>query len=180
MKEPKDRILVALVGQSGSGKSTLMRAIARLLPQQTQVVRTILSRPPREDWEPEVFIFTSEASILTLDALGLLIQCTRFAGNLYALEKIEAEAATNDTVGLICLLPETVLELRQAGYAVRAVRIHTDRAPDIRGEPSRDTEEPARQNLSLDYDLVIFNSFAPGGLERSIVLLADYILTLAP
>jgi energy-coupling factor transporter ATP-binding protein EcfA2 len=178
MEKPRDRVFVALVGHSGSGKSTLMRQVAQLLPDQTRIVRTLLSRPPREAWESQVFTFTNREHILGLQTSGQLVQCTPFGRNLYALEKNAAEIATEDTVGLICLLAESVLEIRSHGYVVKAVQIVSDRDSLDRGDPARKQEELRRQQVLLDYDLVINNSFAPGGLETSVVELIDFIQNL--
>jgi guanylate kinase len=172
------RRLVALVGLSGVGKTTLMRLVAERLPRTCRIVRTIMSREPRDEWERETFDFLDAYQIRVLHESGHLVHYEVYASKVYALIRTNAESATDRHLGLICLTEEGVRQLRAAGYKVNVVHVTSDRPPSGRGDKHRVSADQQRADQKVEADLQLFNQWGLEGLQAAEDRLAEYIQEL--
>lgn len=177
MIQAKKHRFVALMGFSGVGKTTLMRMAAEWLATTCYIVRTTLSREPRDEWERKTFHFVSREDILALRHDGGLVHYEMLFGHLYALTREDADDPHQQGIGLICLTPEGIGQLRAVGYDVRAVLITSERR-DTRGEAAR-LQEEGEQDLQQYSDFRVHNPEGTEGLTAAFAELCRIVLDYA-
>ena len=172
------RRLVAFVGCSGSGKTTFMQMLVLRNPERFQIVRSLMTRIARDDWETTVFDFVTRAAADVLR--DVLVHYEEIGDEIYGLMRTRAEEATENHIGLICLSAEGIRQLRHHGYEVYVVSLVNDShlSPD---DPRRKRDALLNSRLvGLEPNLELNNTWGRDGLEQAFGQLWDFLGHLHP
>lgn len=165
--------IIAFVGPSGAGKTMLMDAVLERLPHAS-VVRSVTTRMPRDKDDHRYYDFFTVEEFQQQIADGAFAHWVQHAGNYYGTRHSDIAAATAHGFGLGAFVEQGVLNLRQNGYMPKVIKIiplHY-RGPN---DPTRLHEDKMREQIDLGPDLVMENSFLPGGKEQSITRVLEFL-----
>lgn len=165
--------IIGLVGPSGSGKSTLIQEMTRIYPT-LKIAKSLSTRPRRGEEDDLFYDFISLPQLRAMEAEGRLTHVSEYAGNYYTNDRLYLDSLVKDYYGIAALVESGVGYLRQAGYRVRVVKIKP-LAYDLTSDAKRQKADELRALSDLKPDLEIINSFEPGGLDRSVKVLSDFI-----
>lgn len=172
--------LVAFVGPSGSGKTMLiMEALARI-PHRVGLVQSVTTRPSRGTPEDDAFYrFISPEEHVRLRADGRLMTDVTVAGHYYGTPHESVARVIVDRHAMWALLESAVMHVRRtAPYPIKVIKIKPKNFVSRTKDPLRLAEDIARDKIDIAPDLVVENDFAPGGKERSIAHVTDFLLRL--
>ena len=170
--------IFAFVGASGSGKSTIMIELLNHFPH-LEVIKSTTTRPKRDDTDEIFYKFVNFDYATNND--GFLTH-EIFADNHYIWEAEELNKVLQSRCGMFAIIEPTIPKLRALGYDLKLIKIVPERDFEIEREKMRKEADSARSaNNNLEFNLVVMNSFAPGGIEKSIEQVAKFISdTIAP
>lgn len=172
--------LVAFVGPSGSGKTMLiMEAMARI-PTRVGLVQSVTTRPPRNTPDDEAFyrFITPEEHLVLRDNQQLLTDVT-LAGNYYGTPRDSVDKIIGERHAMWAVLEYAVIHLRkQSQYPLKVIKIVPKNFVPTRFDPQRQAEDEVRDKIDIAPDLLLENDFAPGGKERAIKQVIDFLEAL--
>lgn len=172
------RTIFGLVGQSGSGKTTLIQEVIARFPDAVGIVKSLTTRARRSPEDDQFYDFITVDEMRRREAAGKLIQVSEYAGNLYANDRSELDALLSEKFGINALVESGVNNLRHAGYNVTVVKILPFHNPSLT-DKAREIADAQRAQTHLPADIVINNSFEPGGKEKAVQQLTNYIRSFA-
>ncbi len=173
--------IIALIGDSGSGKTSLIEGALDRLGNKIRIIPSITTRPRRGPEDDLYYHFTTPMRFAQLRQEGDLLQEAKYGGSYYGTRRSEVEYILRQSFGINALVQESVLDFRKAGFTVKVVFVAVSDQPEHlqhRGDAKRAQDDRARAQALLRPDHLIMNSFAPGGFERAVNELVQYIETL--
>ncbi len=171
--------ILGLVGPSGAGKTALILAMREQFAQQTSILKSLTTRPRRDEQDALFYEFVSVEELRTRERLGRLVQVSEYAGNLYAHDRVHLEQATSTGVALCAIVEHGVLALREAGYDIRTLQLIPTHATQLlRDEPARIQADAQRKALIAHHDFTLTNDFRAGGWEASVARMAEIVESL--
>ena len=168
------KTIFGLVGASGAGKTTLILEMLRRMPDKVAVVKSLTTRPRRNDEDDVFYTFITAGDMTQRKTENRLVQMSEYAGNYYANDRKELDTMLKDRCGIAALVEEGVNNFRQAGYNVIVIKIIPFHHP-LSGDLIRKRADEERALMHLPADLVLNNSFEPGGKEKAADKLAAFI-----
>lgn len=165
--------IIGLVGPSGSGKSTLIQEMTRMYPA-VKIAKSLTTRPKRGAEDDLFYDFISLPRLRAMEAEGRLTHVSEYAGNYYTNDRLYLDSLLKDYYGIAALVESGVGYLRQAGYTIKVVKIKP-LAYTLTSDAERLKADELRAANSIKADLEIVNSFEPGGLDRSVKVLSEFI-----
>ena len=170
--------IIALVGPSGVGKTSLILAVLKEFPHCLAPIKVLTNRVRRGP-EDDVFCrFVDGSEIIRRREAGSLIQYLEYAGNIYGCDREDVEGVLHHGCGIQAYVETGVFDLKNAGYDVRVVRV--DGVGSSKPDEKRKSADEERSKIVLPVDVVIQNSFEPGGFEKAVSELRAFILTHCP
>ena len=160
--------IFGLVGQSGAGKTTLMLEIVNRLPQRIAIIKSLTTRPWRHEEDKLFYHFISREEMQRRKDDKRLVQISEYDDNLYANDKQELDELLSQHSGIAALVEEGVQNLRRAGYHVTVIKVlpvHNKLTPTA---ASRADEDAKRAATNMPADVILNNSFEPGGKEKAV------------
>lgn len=171
--------IIAFVGSSGSGKTTLITELFKRHPNYINPLKSLTSRPKRGPEDDIFYTFVAEQEIIDRQAHGDLVQYLEYAGNTYGTDRHDIEDVIQHKLAAQAYVENGVLNLRKAGYKVIPIKIVASNAPEEninRGnDQERAQEDQNRSQIELDYALTVVNDFTPGGLEKALKKLEEFL-----
>jgi len=168
--------IIALVGHSGVGKSTLMDRILERMPHDAFRIRYLTSRPWREASDDVNYRFLTAEEFGRMDANGELATHTEYIGHHYGTAHADLEELKHK-FGIQAYTQQSLQNIRRSGYDVIVVKIVADTLT-YREDDIRRKEDMERDKIDVGEQLILENSFAPGGLEQATDRLEAFILSL--
>ncbi len=168
--------MIGFVGPSGTGKTLLIDTLLEQFPDQLVRIRSLTTRPRRGPEDDVWYRFVTPAEIDAMEAAGELIQRSEYAGHSYANHRHEIDALLEQRIGIMPIVEQGVLNFRNAGYQVDIIRI-IPRDRKNMADATRQQADLERARIALPAILEIENSFLPGGKERAIEQLIEYLKT---
>lgn len=168
------KTIFGLVGPSGSGKTTLILEMLAKFPDRLGVAKSLTSRLKRGGEDDVFYDFVSREEMERRRNAGRLVQISDYAGNLYGNDRDELNALLAEKNGIAALVEDGVNNLRRGGYHVTVIKVLPFHNAAITDE-MRKKADAERAKSHLPADLVLNNSFAPGGLEKAVAQLAEFI-----
>jgi hypothetical protein len=104
-----------------------------------------------------------------------LLQKAEYGGNLYATDRVEVAKQLQTQFGIFAIIEKAIADFERAGFHVITIRIVPEHAVTGRDDEKRKADDAARAASQIRIDHEIVNSFEPGGKERAIEALADFI-----
>lgn len=167
-------LIFAVVGPSGSGKTTLINAAREALPDSLRIIKTYTTRSPRPHETDRQHVFISHSEAEKLKALNDLVESDEYAGHFYGTPKSYLNELLLTHHGIKAITESGVINMKNAGYPVRVIRIKPTNAPDAI-DTARVAADAKRNELEIQPDITIINDFAPDGRERAITQMINYI-----
>ena len=171
--------IFGIVGQSGAGKSTLIVEIVKLLPQRAAIVKSLTTREKRSEEDELFYNFLTLEEMKRRESEKRLVQVSEYAGNLYANDRQELNDLLTQRYGITALVEDGVQNLRRAGYNVTVIKILPVHHQPNATAASRAVEDAKRASINMPADVVLNNSFEPGGKEKAIEQLYRIIQNFA-
>ncbi|OGD31694.1 hypothetical protein A3C91_03075 [Candidatus Azambacteria bacterium RIFCSPHIGHO2_02_FULL_52_12] len=160
----------------------LMKAAVLELAPHLKIAKSATTRAPREPDDALAYDFISVERFELKRQRGDFIEAVRHGNNFYGYDRGTVNVAMHHKHGICIATEHGILELKKAGYLVRPVKVTSfgEEAKAMRDafyqeHPERVKDDYERSRMRIDYDLEILNSFEPGGKEKAIKLLVDYI-----
>lgn len=172
------KTIFGLVGPSGSGKTALILEIVNRFPEKIGIVRSLATRMRRNAEDDLFYDFVSVEEVKRRQNDGRLVQVSEYAGNAYANDREEIDSLLKEKFGIAALVEDGVNHFRLAGYNVIVVKVmpfHNRPTTDA----NRTQADQQRAGIHMPADLVLNNSFEPGGLEKAADQLAKFIQSFA-
>jgi guanylate kinase len=169
-------VIYALIAPSGGGKSTLIQELMKEMPGTFGIVKSTTTRPRRPGPEDELFYhFVDDAEFDWCLTNNLFVQHVRYGGNRYGTDQRDIASVFNaDKHGICAMTEQGVLNVRNGGYEVAAIRI-VPTGPYAGRDEIRARDDAARAKLSFVADIEFENSFEPGGLAKTLDGLMCYV-----
>lgn len=177
--------IFALVGPSQSGKTTLIIKAIRELPHQLDIVKSATTRERRDADDDVSCYFISKEMFKLKRRRGDFAEAVKYAENYYGFEKSALDAVLARKNGICAITERGILMLEDAGYEVAPIKIiprpDTNKVKEImtsihESEFGKRAEADLRRALiPVKYWAEIINSFAPGGREKAIKNLVEFI-----
>lgn len=156
----------------------LMDAVLARLPGEATIIRSVTTRPQRDNEDARYYEFVGRDEFerrITDDAFAHFVE---HAGNYYGTQKADIDAATSThRFGVGAFVEQGVLNLRRAGYPPKVVKV-MPKHYQPNADPLRQREDAERDRIDLGPDFVIVNDFAPGGKDRAVAAILDYLASL--
>ncbi len=168
--------IIALVGHSGSGKTTIMEKVLERLPDDVFRIKYLTSRPKRDASDDLSYYFLTPEEFKRMEDNGELATHTEYSGFHYGTSHANL-AMLAEKFGIQAYTQQSIENIRKAGYEVIAVKIVPDKV-DYRGNEKRRQDDIDREKIDVGHELILENSFQPGGLEKAVDELAAFILSL--
>ena len=169
--------ILCLIGESGGGKTSLILEAVKRLPERLAMIKSITTRPQREQDDVATYDFISQDDFETREREGRLLQSVAAFGNRYGTDRDYVNNLLKDRIGIFVMVEEGIRQYQEAGYDVRIVRVIPH------GHIPRDgrTEEDAKRKklFGLKADVTIVNDFALGGFEKAVEELVEFAKTLS-
>lgn len=169
--------ILGFLGPSGSGKNMLIEEMLKRFPDRVGIMKSITTRAPRNEGEKLYYDFVTKEYIDELEQQGRLTHRVEFAGTHYATDRQHLDELLSKQMGACPLVQEGIRFLRNAGYEVKVIEIIPVDQPNNRDEV-RHKADAERFKEKMSADIQILNSFHPGGKQRAIEQLFDYIASL--
>ncbi len=174
-------ILVCFHGDSQSGKSRLMMELEKRSSFRIRIVRSTTTRKRRENETEYVYRkFYRHASkdfFQKSIVAGHFIEYDEYAENFYGTSHNALEHTLSISHAMLAVTEKTIPHLQSLGLNVVSIKIIGINAL-ISDDPLRKKADAERRD-TVTPDYVIFNDFAPGGLEKActelIRILTPYI-----
>lgn len=160
--------IFGLVGQSGAGKTTLMLEIVKRLPQRVAIVKSLTTRNKRSEEDDLFYHFISMDEMKKREEEKRLVQISEYDGNLYANDKQELDELLAQHYGIAALVENGVQNLRRAGYNVTVIKILPVHNQPNATAAARAAEDAKRAAINMPADMILNNSFEPGGKEKAV------------
>lgn len=168
------RKVIALIGPSGAGKTSLVMAAAKRMPDRVSALYVLTDRAPRGTVDDAYCRFTTAKHIHELRDQGELVQYLEYAGHTYGCPRVAIESPPPHHCLIHGFVETAVEDIRRAGYLPIPVRVVPLGEPETKDELRR-LADRERAKIPVDYALTILNPFWPGGFERAVKTLLDYI-----
>ncbi len=170
--------VIAFVGPSRAGKTMLMDAVLERLAEQAAIIRSVTTRLQRNNEDAEYYEFVSAEEFERRIAAEAFAHHVPHAGNYYGTQKSDIDATLAAyRFGLGAYVEQGVMNLRKNGYTPKIIKVipqHYQPATD----PLRQVEDAERSRIDLGPDVIIENSFLPGGREQSVNAVLQFLATL--
>lgn len=171
--------IIAFVGSSGSGKTTLITELFKRHPNYINPLKSLTNRPKRGPEDDIFYTFVAEEEILDRRSHGDLVQYLEYAGNTYGTDRHDVENVIQHKLAAQAYVENGVINLRKAGYNVIPIKIIAQNTPenltDRNNQSDRYKADQARSKIELDYALTVVNDFTPGGLEKALKQLEEFL-----
>lgn len=164
--------ILAFVGASGVGKSSLMIELMKLKPDRFFPVRSLATRPKRGPEDDIFYKFMSAEKIKEMKANGELLQYLEYNGNLYGTAFADVNWALDNGLGVQAYVQSAIFDLQKAGYKVVPIKIVADR--EVFRSEERLQIDKEREKIDLPYELIVENSFEPGGFKKAVNQLLEF------
>jgi guanylate kinase len=168
-------IIFGFVGASGSGKTTLMIELLNFFPH-LEIIKSTSTRPRRDDTDDLFYKLVDLPYMESPEHQSNLVNHEVYAGNHYGYERDVLDRVLLTRCGMFAILEQAVPAIRAQGYELKLIKVIPDRDWALERTQERHAADANRTGAdSLKFDLVIENSFRPGGLEQSVELAAGFI-----
>ncbi len=151
--------LIAFVGPSGSGKTGIMMDVLQRFSERFEAIPSLTTRMSRETDDDKLFYrFKTREEIERAQQRGDLLQCSDYAGNLYADEFKLVNDILRRVPGFKAMVEDGVRNFLNAGYDVIVVKV----APTggaLTADSQRRVEDEVRNNSGLHIDFTLNNVF---------------------
>ncbi len=171
--------IFGLIGPSGAGKTTLTLEMLKRFPELTPI-RSLVTRPPRETEEDQLFHFVRREDIERCGRESRLLQKAEYGGNLYATDRIEVANQLQTHFGIFAVVEKAIADFENAGFHVITIKIIPEHAELGRQDEKRRADDAARATRAIRIDHTIMNSFEPGGKEKATEALTKLIASYLP
>ena len=172
--------IIALIGSSGSGKTALILEMVKRHPNFLAPLKSVTSRPKRDEADSIFYDFYSAAEILKMKDQNQLVQHVEHAGNQYGTQKDHVYSILKEKFGMNALVEQSIKNFQEAHIPlvlVKIIPINTPEKTVHRGnDDKRAKEDLERSQIQLDYALTIENDFTAGGFEKSADKLEKFII----
>ncbi|MBI1907949.1 hypothetical protein HYS28_00845 [Candidatus Uhrbacteria bacterium] len=169
---------IAFVGPSKSGKTTIMDELLARMPGDVTIIRSVTTRPQRDDEDAVYYEFISREEFERRIAADAFAHHVEHATNYYGTQRADIHAAmASHRFCVGAFVEQGVLNLRRNGFTPIVIKIipeHYEPNPD----PVRRKEDEARDRINLGPDLVVVNSFLPGGKASAVEQVRVFLSTL--
>lgn len=165
--------IFGIIGPSGSGKTMLIEEMVSRWPERLGVVKSLVTRARRGPEDDRYYDFVTREEMEKRIQQDRLIQHVEFAGNIYANDREDVNALLTEVFGIMAIVEPSVQKFRDAGYEMILIKVHP-----IHGQQEREGRADAdreRAQISLDFTFEVINSFEPGGKEKAIEELAEFL-----
>lgn len=169
-------VIYAFIAPSGGGKSTLIQELMKKMPDTFGIVKSTTTRPRRPGPEDDLFYrFVDAAEFDWLLENNLFVQHVNYGGNRYGTDHRDIDMVfAAGRQGICAMTEQGVINVRNGGYAVAAIRI-VPTGPYKGRDEIRARDDAARAKLSFVADVEFENSFEPGGLEETLDGVMAYV-----
>jgi guanylate kinase len=164
--------IFAFVGASGSGKTTLMTELLNFFPH-IQIIKSTSTRPRRDEIDDLFYKFVDKEYIESNKESFLSHEI--YMDNDYIYEKNVLDSVLSSRCGMFAILEHTIPIIQNHGYNLKLIKVIPDRDWQLPRAKLREKADNERGTIDLNFDLVLQNSFGPGGLELSVQQLAGFI-----
>lgn len=169
-------VIFALIGPSQSGKTMLMTEAVKLIGKDNlAVIKSFTTRYKRSEEDELIYDFITKREFNEKMDDGDVVQHAKYAGHIYGNSHEAVKRVLKNKHGILALVEEAVANFRNAGYAVRPIKIVPKYQESANVSELRKNEDAKRSRLEIDFDLEIPNSFRRGGGEKAIAQLVDFI-----
>jgi guanylate kinase len=165
-------VIFGIVGRSGSGKSTLILEMIKRIPH-LQVIKSTSTRPRRDKTDDIFYDLLTDEEFERLLAKNAFINFHKYNNYWYGTNTSSTEEILKNHCGIFALVENSVADVKAAGVTLVLIKITTDE--DTSGIRGRSHDDNIRVQIPLDFELTIHNSFSPGGLEKSLAQLSEFI-----
>jgi guanylate kinase len=173
MNKTKHKIF-AFVGASGSGKSTIMVELLNFFPH-LEIIKSTSTRARRDETDDLFYKFVDETYMTASENQNNFLNHTEYAGNHYAYEKSVVDQVLLAHCGMFAIVESAIPILADKGYDLKLIKVIPDRDWTHERALEREKADAARSTNELTFDLILENSFKPGGLDKSVEIVAKYI-----
>lgn len=165
--------IIGLVAPSGAGKSTLIKEILARFPM-VKVAKSLTTRPKRDADDTLFYDFISKDELDDKQRAGQLTHVSEYAGNYYSNDKVYLTGLLEHNIGIAALVESGVKFLREAGFDVLVIKVLPVKYSET-SDLKRLLADQERSKENLKADLEIYNSHEPGGKEKAVNEIADFI-----
>jgi guanylate kinase len=165
--------IYGFVGPSGSGKSTLIIKLLKLFPH-LQIIKSTSTRPRRDDTDDLFYDFIAVDQFQKQIDSHAFINYHEYAQNWYGTNLNDTKKVLACNCGTFALVENAVAAMRAAEIPLKLIKILPEKDGQLVRASTRADADKIREQIQLDFDLTVTNSFKPGGLEKSIKILSDY------
>ncbi len=165
--------IIGLVAPSGAGKSTIIKELLVRFPQ-IKIAKSLTTRPKR-DTDDEIFYdFIDEDILRSKEKAGELTHISEYAGNYYSNDKPYLVNLLQNNIGIAALVESGVKFLREAGFEILVIKIIPDKYQET-SDVKRLIADQERALKHIKADLEVINSHEPGGKEKAVHEIAEFI-----
>jgi guanylate kinase len=171
-------IICGFLGASGSGKSTIMIQLLNFFPH-VSIIKSTSTRPRRDETDDLFYKLVDLGYLESQANKANFLNHEQYAGNHYVYERQELDSVLAGRCGMFAIIESAVPKIRAHGYDLKLIKIIPDREWVLDRADQRSLADAEREKTSdLSFDLVVQNSFKPGGLEASVTQISRFIQQL--
>lgn len=164
--------IFGLIGPSGSGKTTFIEEMVRRWPDRLAVVKSLTTRPRRGPEDDLHYDFLTREDMAKREQRGTLLQRAEHAGNIYATDRKDVHALLEKKFGINALVEPAVKDFRNAGCEMILIKLIPINHQTRDGRSEADKQ---RAQTVLNFDFELTNSFEPGGKEKAVGNLIEFL-----
>lgn len=176
-----EHALIAVVGPTGHGKGAVMKAVLERFTGELGHYRSVTTRPPRPGETNKDYEFISQPEFDLRVSQGELIEWVSVFNRSYGRAKAPLEELRRRP--MIGDMTEDGIDTfegyaRETGaFVLRVVRVQGQNMAPLARRDERAAADAERARRLTRVDLELLNDHAPGGLERAVSELEQYIRT---
>jgi len=164
--------IFVLIGPVQSGKSTLILEVVRKLPDKLEIVKSVTTRPKREDEDDLFYDFMDFESYIEKKLCMQFIETVSYGGNYYGYLHSSVDKVIKEKAGICAATEQGVLELQRSEYNVVPIKIIAKHNEEVQRDfyeknPKRLEDDRRREEVAISFKKQVVNSFKGGGKEKA-------------